>query len=414
MKRIIYAALTLAVCVCLASCSNKEAVNNQISENKEPVQSAPEQNVTQQNQPETKPEMQPQGDNSLAETYWTSSGHYTYISRDKLVDWSETTAQEGRFADLYLSGDGTALFRDVIDNKYVYGKHYTWTAEEGKLHLVNVDEDDWGNEFYGEVKNGVLYFEAFENILHMEQTERPLYGSEYCVADVYGSWKAASVQTNDGFVKAKDLDIFSCVSFEEKSLDGTAVMIAHFEYKDKDGNTVTVENAPLAETEVKNIKFSNDDESKRFEVEMTDDNTLSLTLYDYENENTNSEITKLIYKRYPVKEQFSDRAEGIDGFYDGAISNEKNFEEKENLAYKEYIEWETLLNDINKYLKKNIPSKVYDGLQTSQIAWVLNRQKKMDDTAAAFKGTNAELTEKYLAGSDITKQRCIEFMGYIE
>ncbi len=410
------------MCAGLLACGNGKT-EDKLSENDKSTVQDSEKELDEENDKENESESttQTEGEPSseqeqispLAGTYWYATGHYNYVGDEALVPWTDYDSTE-RFADVYFDYDGTALFRDVEDNRYIYTKHYSWTDDGEKIHLVNLDKDDWGNEFFAFLNDGVLRFEAFESILHMESGERPYFGSEYCMADLYGAWKLTSVEDESGIVPASDKGLYSTMEFKMDTTEESGYgMYAWFTYEEDYETVESLEKTLVMELEYKDLRFANEDGSKRYEISFMDDNTVTVTSYDY----TATDYTRtqsMIYKRRNEKQQFEDRAERIDASYDNKLSTLKDKTERELCAFDKYMEWETLMNDILAYHKKHMSGENYNAIQLEQVAWTLNRQTAMNKGQQALAGTEGEYVEKYLYGCRLSKERTEELIALIK
>lgn len=421
MKKLLCAALTVLMCAGLLACSNGK-IEDKVSENDNSAIHESDKVLSEKEGEEAQPEEEntDEGENAaeqvqspLAGTYWYATGHYKYSEDKELISW-EAFDSTLRFADLYFDYDGTALFRDIEDNRYIYTKHYTWTDDGEKIHLVNLDKDDWGEEFFASLEDGVLRFEAFESILHMESGERPYFGSEYCMADLYGVWKLTSIADDSGIVPAADKGLYSTMEFKTDTTEESGYgMYAWFTYEEDYEVVESIEQALVMELEYKDLRFANEDGSKRYEVSFMDDNTVTVTSYDY----TATDYTRtqsMIYKRRNEKQQFEDRAERIEGKYEKQMSALEDISEKEICVFDEFLEWDTLLSDIMSYHKKHMTRDNYEPLQLEQMSWSLNRQNSMNKTQKMLAGTSGARVEKYLHGNKLAKERTLELIALIK
>lgn len=412
---IILAALTLAL-TSFSGCKKSEAENKEeiaVQQPSEDKTQETQKSEDENNENETLPDVPVNQSNRLVGTYWVATGHIAYGKGDDVIEWTGDNKKENRFADLYFDTDGTALFRDVENSEYIYTKHYNWTDDGETIHLVNQDKEDWGNEFFAKLEDGVIYFEAFECILRMESAERPVYGSEYSEADALGAWKLTVLEKDGKVYKAEEDGIYSTIVFDEAQDENGVPYLGADYYFEMGGEEKTITDAVVSETEVKHLKFASGDGNTRFEVIFKDDNTLTVTEFTYSDIKDHPDSVKMTFKRYGIKEQYSDRMTRLDEKYNAAFAKLTSKSEKDSMSYEHYMAWNEVFNDLGAYLKKHVPS-AYDGIRTQQIAWVLNRQKKMDAKEEFFKGTDGELVEKYNEGSRITREECEKYLELIK
>ena len=409
MKKIFLTAILLLLCASVAGCNNGK---NQPDENTPSDSTIVESNPNENNESQ-EIEIPEHTDNRLENTYWHATGHYSYFNKDTLVEWNYSEGDDSRFADIYFDADGNALFRDVQDGKYMYTKHYVWTDDGEIIYLENKDKNDWGNEFFAQIRDGVLYFEAFECILRMEKAERPVYGSEYCKSDFIGKWKLSQLSSDSGFVSADSKSVYSVMDFDIDASDKN-VMYASYLYEEDGKVTVDISKTPIIDTQYEDLRFASEDGNLRYEASVKDENTLTVTAYDHSDGQEYRTIRTMIYKKYSEKEQHRDLITRLEEKYDRKEASLKTNAEKEACAYEEFMEWDVLLNSFNARLKKTLPNSQYENIKVSQIAWVLNRSSAMEKASKPFADTEGENIIKYNKGSDYTKEKCLELLEYIK
>lgn len=229
-------------------------------------------------------------------TYWTAVRQERY---NAAYDRTETSAMptEKWWADLYLNGDGTAQFREVLGQSCLFSlTGGAWQQEaDGALRLTGLDPvgDSVTMEGRREADGAVTLEDPYGSRFYLEPAERPAPGGELCLADLSGTWRMTGLRTGDRTCGMEDLHAASLLTLHPRwsDLDGGRYVLKG-EYYRADGldtdapeyRTVTELAAeyraePLTEglaNELWSAGLSREDSDAELLVTLTDRNTLYL------------------------------------------------------------------------------------------------------------------------------------------
>lgn len=229
-------------------------------------------------------------------TYWTAVRQERY---NAAYDRTETSAMptEKWWADLYLNGDGTAQFREVLGQSCLFSlTGGAWQQEaDGALRLTGLDPvgDSVTMEGRREADGAVTLEDPYGSRFYLEPAERPAPGGELCLADLSGTWRMTGLRTGDRTCGMEELHAASLLTLHPRwsDLDGGRYVLEG-EYYRADGldtdapeyRTVTELAAeyraePLTEglaNELWSAELSREDSDTELLVTLTDRNTLYL------------------------------------------------------------------------------------------------------------------------------------------
>lgn len=114
-----------------------------------------------------------------------------------------------------------------------------------------------------------------------------------------------------------------------------------------------------------------------------------------------------------VKSAFLDRAAEIEAYDTAQLQNARSQMDLNREAGIVYERWDTLLNDIWKYLKETLPEAEYEALLEEQLAWIADKEAAMAAVSADWQGGTGEPMARFGEGSAYTSKRCYELIELI-
>lgn len=147
---------------------------------------------------------------------------------------------------------------------------------------------------------------------------------------------------------------------------------------------------------------SDEDVKNSYEVEMNE-NT------DYDNEEESFK-ENLISKKNEFLDALNrlemELEDSLKDKYDSGVTSDMI-----EAASTECEKWDDMLNDIYKYLTKNLNEKDMDNLKSEQSDWIKLRDKKAKESNDEFEGGSFAAVNELSSLKETTKERCYELVN---
>lgn len=174
----------------------------------------------------------------------------------------------------------------------------------------------------------------------------------------------------------------------------------------QDGNKTT-ENKPSSypSIETSDNPSGSDASDKTTKPSESEENTESSSIKEKEEHE--------IYENQ-AKASFEERAAELEEeeseFYENGNLSQA---EMNTISYELYEKWDTLLNDIYKYLAETLPEDEFSELQKDERRWIEEKEKAVEEAGSEWEGGSAQPTIENTTAMGYTSDRCYYLMSLI-
>ncbi len=113
------------------------------------------------------------------------------------------------------------------------------------------------------------------------------------------------------------------------------------------------------------------------------------------------------------KEAFLQRAADIEAYDAEKLKTAMSQMDINREAGIVYEKWDTLLNDVWKYLIGTLSESEYDVLLKEELAWIDEKEAAMEAASQEWKGGSGEPMARFGEGITYTRSRCYELINMI-